>query len=290
MATTTASAPAPAPPLLITVRFSSGLPDIAIDVPSPRTTTVLAFKHGLRVRIASRSRLRLIYQGRILADAASLASVLKPLPTVPPPPPPPPPPQDAKGKGKAVERPPPAVRVYLNCSIGDELSTTELDAEEVEAAKPPQDGADGAAATAASSAWKKPRPRGFDRLLQAGFTPSEIATLRTQFASIHTERFASDAMPSPDTMRGMEDAWIDGNAGELPSSSAPGPLDDDVTNMSTVLDVLIRAMMIGFFFPLGSMTWLLRQDVWGEKWRIFVGSGVVLSLTVGIFMTMGSER
>ncbi|OAR03021.1 hypothetical protein LLEC1_07116, partial [Akanthomyces lecanii] len=140
----------------------------------------------------------------------------------------------------------------------------------------------------ASSAWKKPRPRGFDRLLQAGFTQSEIATLRTQFASIHTERFASDAMPSPDTMRGMEDAWIDGNAGELPSAASP--LEDDITNMSTVLDVMIRAMMIGFFFPLGSVTWLLRQDVWGEKWRIFVGSGVVLSLTVGIFMTMGSER
>ncbi|KAJ4144357.1 hypothetical protein LMH87_003243 [Akanthomyces muscarius] len=278
MASTTAPAPAP-PALLITVRFSNGLPDLATDVPSPHTTTVLAFKHGLRARIASRSRLRLIYQGRILADAASLASVLKPLPAAPPPPP-------ADPKGKAVDKPLP-VRVYLNCSIGDELSTTELDAEEVAAAEPPKgDGSTGGAGEA--SAWKKPRPRGFDRLLQAGFTQSEIATLRTQFASIHTERFASDAMPSPDTMRGMEDAWIDGNAGELPSAASP--LEDDITNMSTVLDIMIRAMMIGFFFPLGSITWLLRQDVWGEKWRIFVGSGVVLSLTVGIFMTMGSER
>lgn len=280
MASTTAPAPAP-PALLITVRFSSGLPDLATDVPSPRTTTVLAFKHGLRARIASRSRLRLIYQGRILADAASLASVLKPLPTAPLPPPP----AAADPKGKAVDRPLP-VRVYLNCSIGDELSTVELDAEEVAAANPPE--GDGSGGGGEASAWKKPRPRGFDRLLQAGFTQSEIATLRTQFASIHTERFASDAMPSPDTMRGMEDAWIDGNAGELPSAASP--LEDDITNMSAVLDVMIRAMMIGFFFPLGSITWLLRQDVWGEKWRIFVGSGVVLSLTVGIFMTMDSGR
>lgn len=277
MASTTAPAPAP-PPLLITVRFSSGLPDLATDVLAPHTTTVLAFKHGLRARLASRSRLRLIYQGRILADAASLASVLKPLPAAPPPPPP-------DSKGKAVDKPLP-VRVYLNCSIGDELSTAELDAEELAAANPPE--GDGEAKGGPGSTWKKPRPRGFDRLLQAGFTQSEIATLRTQFTSIHTERFASDAMPSPDTMRGMEDAWIDGNAGELPSAASP--LEDDITNMSNVLDVMIRAMMIGFFFPLGSMTWLLRQDVWGEKWRIFVGSGVVLSLTVGIFMTMGSER
>ncbi|KAJ6782214.1 hypothetical protein PWT90_06720 [Aphanocladium album] len=278
------SIPAPAPPaLLITVRFSSGLPDLDIDVPSPQSTTVLSFRHDLRKRIASRSRLRLIYQGRILTDASSLSNVLKPLPAAPPPPPPPP--ADAKGKGKAVDKPRP-IRVYLNCSIGDELSTADLDAEEAEAAKPPEEG--GANQAPGASAWKKPRPRGFDRLLQAGFTQSEISTLRTQFASIHTERFASDAMPSPDTMRSMEDAWIDGNAGELPSSASP--LEDDITNMSTVLDVMIRAMMIGFFFPLGSMTWLLRQDVWGEKWRIFVGSGVVLSLTVGIFMTMGGER
>lgn len=280
MASTTAPAPAP-PALLITVRFSNGLPDVDVDVPSPQATTVLSLRHDLRKRISSRSRLRLIYQGRILTDASSLSNVLKPLPAAPPPPPP----SDVKGKGKAVDKPAP-VRVYLNCSIGDELSTTELDSEEQDAAKPPED--DAANAGIGAPAWKKPRPRGFDRLLQAGFTQSEISTLRTQFASIHTERFASDAMPSPDTMRGMEDAWIDGNAGELPSSASP--LEDDITNMSTVLDIMIRAMMIGFFFPLGSMTWLLRQDVWGEKWRIFVGSGVVLSLTVGFFMIMGNER
>lgn len=300
MASSTLPVPVPAG-LLVTVRFSSGLKDQDIDVPSPQTTTVLAFKQTLRNRITSRSRLRLIYQGRILTDGSSLSAVLKPLPTsaspAPPPPhsrtPPPPPStssQDVKGKGKAVDKPVP-LRVYLNCSIGDELSTAELAAEREAAERPPEDQSqdqDGGAQAAATAAWKKTRPRGFDRLLQAGFTQSEIATLRTQFVSIHTERFAPDAMPSPDTMRGMEDAWIDGNAGELPSSASP--LEDDITNMSSVLDIMIRAMMIGFFFPLGSMTWLLRQDVWGEKWRIFVGSGVVLSLTVGIFMTMSSER
>ncbi|OAA69844.1 putative protein family UPF0645, transmembrane [Cordyceps fumosorosea ARSEF 2679] len=291
------AAPAPSsPPLLITVRFSSSLPDLTTDVPSPSSTTVLAFRHSLRARIASRSRLRLIYQGRILPDAASLASVLKPLPAPPPAPAPAPPaPTD---KGKAVVRPPPPVRVYLNCSIGDELTTAELDAEEAAAAAPPGESA-AEAEEATRKTTTKPRPRGFDRLLQAGFTTSEVATLRTQLASIRAERFAPDeAPPSPDTMRRLEDAWIDGNAGDLPPSISSGggggggrgPLDDDGSDMSTVLDVLIRAMMIGFFFPLGSMTWLLRQDVWGDKWRIFVGSGVVLSLTVGIFMTMGGDR
>lgn len=95
-------------------------------------------------------------------------------------------------------------------------------------------------------------------------------------------------MPSPDSMRRLEDAWIDNNAGELPSAASP--LEDELSNMSTVLDVLIRGMMIGFFFPLGSITWLLRQGLWSEKWQIFVGSGVVLSVTVGIVMGISGER
>ncbi|PHH86708.1 hypothetical protein CDD83_9858 [Cordyceps sp. RAO-2017] len=112
--------------------------------------------------------------------------------------------------------------------------------------------------------------------------------MRTQFASIHTERFAPDALPSPDALRGMEDAWIDSNAGELPSAASP--LEDDLSSMSNVLDILIRGMMIGFFFPLGSLTWLLRQGIWSDKWQIFVGSGVVLSLTVGVVMGISGDH
>ena len=289
------SSASPAPPLLITVRFSTSQPDLDIDIASPQTTTVLAFKHNLRNRLSSRNRLRLIYQGRILIDASALSAALKPLPAPPPPSSPAKDDDDpkGKGKGKAADLPIP-IKVYLNCSIGDELSATELAEEQAAAEKPPETNAandSAAAAAAAAAARQRPRPRGFDRLLQAGFSQSEIATLRTQFASIHTERFAPDATPSPDTLRGMEDSWIDSNAGELPSSSSNSfPLEDDFSSMSTVLDVLIRGMMIGFFFPLGSMTWLLRQGIWGEKWQVFVGSGVVLSLTVGVFMSLSVER
>ncbi|TQS32147.1 hypothetical protein Golomagni_07546, partial [Golovinomyces magnicellulatus] len=220
-------------PLRITIRFPSSLPDLDIDSASPNTTTVLALKQTLRNRIASRSRLRLIYQGRILSDSSSLSTALKPLP-----PPPPPPPKDANdnGKGKAADLPQP-IRVYLNCSIGDDLTTEELEDEKLAAEKPPED----AAQTTPATGYKRPRPRGFDRLLQAGFTQSEISTLRTQFASIHSDRFAPDAMPSPDSMRTMEDAWIDSNAGETPTTV--NALDEDRSSMSGVLDVLIKGMM-----------------------------------------------
>lgn len=276
-------------PLHLTIRFSASIPDLDLDIPDPQATTVLSLKHLLRTRLATRNRLRLIRQGRILPDSSALSAVLKP----PPPPPPPPPADDAKGKGKgkAVDddgggggAP---VRLYVNCSIGDELSSRDLADEQAAAQNPPE--VPSGDQPSKPAGWTRPRPRGFDRLLQAGFTSSEISTLRTQFASIHTERFAPDAPPSPDTLRGLEDDWIDSNAGELPSSAA-SPLEDDLGNMSTVLDILIRGMMIGFFFPLGSLTWLLRQGVWSEKWQIFVGSGVVLSLTVGVVMSISGER
>ncbi|KJZ72712.1 hypothetical protein HIM_07904 [Hirsutella minnesotensis 3608] len=275
-------------PLHLTIRFSTSIPDLDLDIPSPHLTTVLSLKQLLRDRLSSRNRLRLIYQGRILPDSSALSAVLKaPLP---------PPPQSsaaakeddarARAKGKGVDGAPAAVRLYVNCSIGDELSPEELAEEQAAADKPPTDPPAGP--TTARATWTRPRPRGFDRLLQAGFTSSEISTLRTQFASIHTERFTTDAMPSPDTLRGLEDAWIDSNAGELPS--AANPLEEDLGSMSTVLDILIRGMMIGFFFPLGSLTWLLRQGIWSEKWQIFVGSGVVLSLTVGVVMGISGEH
>ncbi|RGP78438.1 conserved membrane [Fusarium longipes] len=274
---TSSSHPLP-PPLHLTIRFSTSQPDLELDISSPQSTTVLALKHLLRTSLSSRSRLRLIYQGRILPDASALSSVLKA-------PPPPPRNDDPKGKGKAVEGAN-LTRVYVNCSIGDELTSEELDKEKEEALKPPEDvNGDDSKPTKST----RPRPRGFDRLLQSGITPSEIATLRTQFNSIHTAGFTPDAMPSPDTLRNMEDAWIDNNADGLPSGS--NPLEDENAGMASVLDVLIKAMIVGFFFPLGSLAWLLRQEgIWSKRWQIFVGFGVVFSLCIGFIMELSADR
>lgn len=267
------------PPLHLTIRFSTSQPDLELDISAPHTTTILALKHILRTRLSSRSRLRLIYQGRILPDASALSSVLKA------PPPPPRNNDDPKGKGKAVEGAN-FTRVYVNCSIGDELTSEELEKEEEEALKPPKDATGDNSKPTTST---RPRPRGFDRLLQSGITPSEIATLRTQFNSIHTARFTPDQMPSPDTLRNMEDAWIDNNADGLPSGA--NPLEDENAGMASVLDILIQAMIVGFFFPLGSATWLMRQDgIWSKRWQIFVGFGFVLSIAIGFIMQLSGDR
>ncbi|KAI5456534.1 DUF2407 C-terminal domain-containing protein [Mariannaea sp. PMI_226] len=285
------SRPSPSQPLLprplhLTIRFSTSQPDLDLDIPSPQSTTVLSLKHLLRSRLNSRSRLRLIYQGRLLPDASALSTFLRA----------PPAPHhslhpstsssqnDPNRKGKAVEGPP-VSRVYVNCSIGDELSSQELAEEEAAAHKPPDDAQKDSSKPATTV---RPRPRGFDRLLQSGFTASEVATLRTQFTSIHTSMYTPDTMPSPDTLRNMEDAWIDNNAGGVPSDSTP--LEDE-GSMASVLDILFRAMMVGFFFPLGSLTWLLREEgIWSKRWQIFVGMGVLFSLVIGIIMSISSDR
>ncbi|KAK7421548.1 hypothetical protein QQZ08_009893 [Neonectria magnoliae] len=267
-------------PLHLTIRFSTSQPDLDLEVPSPPSTTVLALKHLLRSRLVSRSRLRLIHQGRLLPDSAALSAVLKT-----PPPPPPPPSDDPKGKGKAVDGPPVA-RVYVNCSIGDELTSDELAAEEAASHKPPEDSQADSSKPATTT---RPRPRGFDRLLQSGFTASEISTLRTQFTSIHTANYTPDSMPSPNTLRNLEDAWIDNNAGGIPSDA--NPLEDEYSGMASVLEILFRAMMVGFFFPLGSLTWLLREEgIWSKRWQIFVGFGVVFSLCIGFIMGISGDR
>ncbi|KAM0351587.1 hypothetical protein ACHAPU_002595 [Fusarium lateritium] len=267
------------PPLHLTIRFSTSQPDVELDISSPQTTTILALKHILRTRLSSRSRLRLIHQGRLLPDASALSSVLKPHP------PPPRENDDPKGKGKAVEGAN-ISRVYVNCSIGDELTSEELEKEEEEASKPPKDvTGDGSKPTTST----RPRPRGFDRLLQSGFQPSEIETLRTQFTSNRTAGFAPDAMPSPDTLRNMEDAWLDNNAGGITSGN--NPLDDENAGMASVLDTLFKALVVGFFFPLGSLAWLMRQDgIWGRRWQIFVGFGVCFSLVIGFIMELSGDR
>lgn len=331
-----------AQPLLLTVRFSAALPDLLLDIPSPATTTVVALKHLIRGRLEAPHRdrrLRFIYRGKILPDAAALASVLKPLP--PPPPPagggglglglqqygggggggmgipgvraaagmmsPSSPGGSGKGKGrltsssssssaaaalgeaanggggsgkgKAVAgRPEPPARVYVNCSIGDPLTAAELEAEAAAAARlaaqdaaaeligrrggahasalfarraaaaaaardgrateggggglqPPLLAVGGVGDTAAAvglegqemaaaedNSTTGPAARGFDRLLSSGVTAAEVAALRRQFRSIQAARHTADAMPSPDTLRGMEDAWLDSNV----SSGAGG--------------------------------------------------------------------
>ncbi|KAL2155461.1 hypothetical protein VTH82DRAFT_203 [Thermothelomyces myriococcoides] len=284
---------------------------------------------------ASRARLRFIHNGRILPDAAVLSAVLK----APPPPPPSHRPPDPKGKSPAGAHK--QQRVFINCSIGDPLPEADIAAEAEAATAPPPPTTTTSSTTNHpklsvtttgldqhggqqqqqqqqqqnhSGVRSRPRtqnqqhPAGFDRLLQAGLTPAEIATLRSHFRAIHTARFTPDTMPSPDTLRAMEDAWLDGGGGGgLPSTAdfaggggagggnggetgEGGEVVEDVFGINAVAGPLIKGMMIGFMFPLGVIGWLDKEEgVWSESMQTFVILGVMVSVLVGVVRALTGE-
>lgn len=319
--------PPPTPPLLLTVRFSTSLPDLLLDIPHPNRTTVAALKHLIRSRLEqpnSQRRLRFIHSGKILPDTAVLGAVLKPLP---------PPPRDdhlqqqsdPKGKGKAVadggsggsggsgSGSLSVQRVYVICSIGDLLTDAELDDERRRAEEPvvpeqPSPGPNTPVPSGLGTAGDENGvgggggggdgqrgPRGFDRLLAAGFTAAEVNQLRLQFRSIQEARHTADTLPSPDALRSMEDAWMDNNnnagvaaamgpntdGGEGGDGAAAAGLGDEF-GLAGMLDLLLKGMFIGFVWPLGAIGWLVRdEEKIPKRMRVFVYFGFVLSLAIG---------
>ncbi len=290
---------------------------------------------------ASLARLRFIHNGRILPDTSVLSAVLK----APPPPPlshhaaaa-----ADPKGKSRADF--PAQQRVFINCSIGDALPASALTDEATLASAPPPPPPSPLSPSprngntpplrlsttnllfppsqqqqqSQSQSQSQPpisttiptraaaRPQGFDRLLAAGLTPPEIATLRSHFRAIHTARFTPDTLPSPDSLRRMEDAWLDNDrtttsSQRMPSSSGMTLVDDggdggttaggeDAYGLSALAGPLIQGMLIGFVFPLGVVGWLGKEDgVWSRRMQVFVVFGVLLSLSVGLVRGLTGE-
>lgn len=282
------STPVASMALHLIVRFTTSIPDLLLEIPSPNETTVIALQHLIRSKLdppTSNHRLRLIHAGKLLKDDDLLTSVLK----IPPPPPRAP---DPKGKGKAVDAPVPA-RVYINCSIGDPLTPAELSAEAFAAAassnssKNKRDAKTDAqhAGASISTTNTTPAPRGFDRLLSAGFTAAEVNQLRLQFLSIQSNIHTPDTMPSPSTLRRMEDAWIDDNAGNTGTAAAGGGFDFGEDGLGGgALDDLLWGNLMGFLWPLGCIGWVIRErGVWSRRRQIAVFTGFMLSITFGMF-------
>lgn len=247
---------------------------------------------------------------------------------------------DAKGKGKAVDRQHQQQRVYVNCSIGDELTDEELVTEAAAAAFVPApvgsvdsnlsgtgSGAGSgktsrttglqpsssslsigesrsrvnASAGQATTTTDRNRPRGFDRFLFAGFTPAEVNQLRLQFTSIQASRFTPDTMPSPDTLRSMEDAWIDNNHGGVGgpgmvesddgSGLVPESIGAETDGFNGMVDTLVKGMFIGFVFPLGAIAWLLREEgMLSKRWRVSIAFGVVFGFGIGLLRVFSSDQ
>ncbi|KAJ5432240.1 uncharacterized protein N7458_011396 [Penicillium daleae] len=313
--------------LLLTVRFSASIPDLHLDVPDAETTTGAGLKQLIRANLPpslSSHRLRLIYAGRGLEDTTALATSLK----LPPSPSRTPRPADddagdelsatengsAKSKAKGKQplrdsRP----RVYIHCSIGDiALSESDLSAEASVAStillQKKKDGSRSSsllASTGASTSQSQsqaqpqqttsttPAPRGFDRLLSAGFTPAEVTALRSQFLAVQSVSRTPDTMPTGEELRDLEDRWMDegSTVAQAQGGGGGGAIGDDDggfgSGSRTAMDDMLWGAVMGFFWPVGCAMWLRREEgVWSWRKGVAVFVGVVVNAGFGAMRVM----
>ncbi|EHA20780.1 hypothetical protein ASPNIDRAFT_125834, partial [Aspergillus niger ATCC 1015] len=310
-------------PLYVTIRFSASIPDLPLDIFSPETTTSAGLKQLIRTRLPphlSSHRLRLIHAGRGLEDKTPLSVSLKlpPTPTRSPRPSASPPSDTTSDpasnpnrKGKAPVRDHP--RLYIHCSIGDiVLSATDLateasiastlDDEQHSSSESNHD--DGSARGQRQkdvrndddASTTTPAPRGFDRLLSAGFTPAEVAGLRSQFLAVQSVSRTPDTMPSGAELRELEDRWMDeGSTAAMAAGGGGGDgavsfADDDGgfgAGSRGAMDDMLWGAVMGFFWPVGCAMWLRREEgVWSWRKGLAVFVGVVVNIAFGAMRIM----
>ncbi|KAK4864814.1 hypothetical protein LT330_001437 [Penicillium expansum] len=313
-------------PLLITVRFSASIPDLQLDVPEPETTTGAGLKQLIRAELPkplSSHRLRLIYAGRGLEDTTALTVSLK-LPPSPSRSPRPaadqPETTDDNGKGKQAVRDI-RPRLYIHCSIGDiALSDADLASEASVAStillqqkqqkanagkKLPTKDVSSLLPTFAQPRHSQPQPqsqpttttpapRGFDRLLSAGFTATEITALRSQFLAMQSVSRTPDTMPTGDQLRDLEDRWMDEGSTTAQVQGLGGEgggVGDDEGGIGSgsrgAMDDMLWGAVMGFFWPVGCAMWLRREEgVWSWRKGVAVCVGVIVNAVFGAMRIM----
>ncbi|KAL8681253.1 MAG: hypothetical protein Q9186_002631 [Xanthomendoza sp. 1 TL-2023] len=283
-------------PIDIIIRFALSIPDLPLTIPSPTTTTPLHLLHDhIRPYLPPTYRscpIRLIASGALLPRSKPLSTCLRL--------PPSPPPRTAKGKEK---EPPPAPPIYIHCSISttQTLSASALAAEAAsftDTIPPPVSDPDTPPsphdALSEQHQHHHPEPLGFDRLLTAGLTHLEIASLRSQFLALTAHTHTPDTMPSPASMRRLEERWLDSSgpsSSNYPNAFINGTRtneheDDDAAaddDERGALDDLLWGNLMGFFWPLGAALWLIREDgVWSKRRQMSVVTGLMMNMVFGV--------
>ena len=131
----------------------------------------------------------------------------------------------------------------------------------------------------------QPQPQGFDRLLSAGFSPAEISSLRSQFLAIQSHAHTPDQMPTPRELRLLEERWLDSEGVGGGSDAAGSGLDDDAGGG---LKDMLWGNVIGFFWAVGAIVWLVREEgVWSKRRQVGIVTGVLVNIAFCV-LRMGS--
>lgn len=126
-------------------------------------------------------------------------------------------------------------------------------------------------------------PLGFDALLSTGFSPAEIASLRSQFRSMQAHIHTPDTMPSHSELLILEERWLEQN-----STSAGAVVGDVEGGDGGALEDVLWGSVMGFFWAVGAVAWLVREEgVWSRRRSAAVIVGVSINLAVCALRGLG---
>lgn len=119
---------------------------------------------------------------------------------------------------------------------------------------------------------------GFDRLLTAGLSPAEVASLRSQFLAVQAHTHTPDTMPSGAEMRVLEERWLEAGtpANGGGGGAGGGGMDDEGGGG---LEDMLWGNVMGFFWAVGAIVWLVREEgVWSKRRQVGVVTGVLVNI------------
>lgn len=248
---------------MLIIRFTASIPDLPLTIDSPRTTTPITLSTLIRPHLPpayAASPLRLIYSGALLPPSTPISTSLR---------------LSATGKSPA--------QLYIHCSLSTEtkLSVAELE-DEAQAAIALQTGnnqkedARQQSHAAAADSNIQPAPQGFDRLLSAGLSAAEVASLRSQFLAVQAHTHTPDTMPTPAEMRQLEERWLEAGTPLDGGADGAGAGAHDETGG---LEDMLWGNIMGFFWALGAIVWLVREEgVWSKRRQVGVVTGVLVNV------------
>lgn len=122
-----------------------------------------------------------------------------------------------------------------------------------------------------------PPPQGFDRLLSAGLSAAEVASLRTQFLAVQAHTHTPDTMPAGAELRALEERWLEaGTPGNGGGGGGAGTEDDEGAGG---LEDMLWGNVMGFFWAVGAIVWLVREEgVWSKRRQVGVVTGVLVNV------------
>ena len=221
---------------------------------------------------------------------------------------------EGSGKGKGKNREPAyyadivrvtirtAPTVYIQCSVGELAPASSF-------STPTQPLPDTSLAPSDADADADTH-RGFNRLLSAGLSPSEISSIRSQFRTSHPVSTPYDLISAHEHTQHlleMEESWMD--------TFAANPSNIQTDEAGTY-SIVMAGLMVGFFFPLIPLFWfrdkphpsslpttethgdddqddelewhnertaLTRDSVFGSTMQISILCGLMANLGMGVF-------